>query len=126
MLEAVLSRAPPSERKRTFMVYRGERVSLEEAAERARRDPEFAEALRRHVEWLASHRSELGEYEWELALRRLEEMPEDVGVAVLAPQPIGGAYTKRDLIEHVKRRTPLGRLLVEAEMRYLRWLVAGR
>ena len=54
----------------------------------------------------------------EIVIARLQAMPERMKIS------IGnfGTFSKYDLIDHVKRETPIGKKVVEIQMKYLRSL----
>lgn len=57
-----------------------------------------------------------------LVLLRLETMPETIRISVGSE---GKELAKEDLIEHVKREDPLGKMIIEMQLRYLKAMKSG-
>jgi len=55
------------------------------------------------------------EEEWELVEKRIEAMPEHIKIAYL-----GKVYSKEEILQEVRARTEVGKLIAEAQLKYLR------
>lgn len=57
-----------------------------------------------------------------LILARLEAMPDTIRVSLGSE---GKELAKDDLIEHVKKEDPLGKMIIEMQLRYLKAMKTG-
>jgi len=54
----------------------------------------------------------------ELVISRLQTMPENLEISIGSE----GTFKKKDLIKHVKKSDPIGKMIVKVELDYLRSL----
>jgi len=57
------------------------------------------------------------EEDWKIIEDRLDTMPEELQLGILEQ-----SFTKRELIEQVKRRTEIGEAYAKMQLEFIKWL----
>jgi len=108
----------PLEANRVIAVFKGRPVTLREAISILERGGKEAEELQAYLVRLGIDPEEVPEEWWELAYQRYLQKPENY---VLFYK--GRKWTKKDILEEIKKRSPIGKEFVLMELEYLQELM---
>lgn len=113
---------PISELKKPIAVVNGVPVTLEQAQAEIARGTQLGQQVLGQMKNIVNRHSPVTPEEQKLIEERFKKLPPGIKVVTMN----GFELTRDQMIEEVKKRTPVGEQLAQRELRYLKYAFSGK